>query len=103
MTLNQDVQKQAQEELDRVIGPDRLPLAADKDRLPYIHALMLETHRWHPVAPMGVAHTSVAEDERRGYRIPKGAMMLPNTWYVLYDGYQVRVKCRVGCGILLCS
>lgn len=81
MTLYPSVQKKAQEELDRVIGSSRLPIAADKESLPYIHAVMLETHRWHPVTPMGLPHTSDAEDVCNGYRIPKGAMLLPNTWY----------------------
>ncbi|OAG01121.1 cytochrome P450 [Paraphaeosphaeria sporulosa] len=85
MTLYPDVQKKAQEELDRVVGPDRLPVAADNDSLPYIHAIMLETHRWHPVVPMGFPHTSDAEDVCMGYRIPKGAMLLPNTWWFTHD------------------
>jgi len=46
MTLFPDVQKVAQEELDRVVGSGRLPTSADKDKLPYIHAIVKETHRW---------------------------------------------------------
>lgn len=82
MTAFPEVQKKAQEELDRVIGSGRLPVTADRDDLPYIMAVMKETHRWHPVAPMGLPHTSTAEDICQGYRIPKGAMLMPNTWYV---------------------
>lgn len=40
MTLFPEVQKKAQEELDRVIGPDRLPEFKDRDQLPYINALV---------------------------------------------------------------
>ncbi|MCJ1364085.1 hypothetical protein MMC16_003194 [Acarospora aff. strigata] len=79
------VQKKAQEELDRVIGSGRLPVSADRDNLPYIMAVMKETHRWHPVAPMGLPHTSTAEDVCQGYRIPKGAMLMPNTWWFTHD------------------
>ncbi|KAL1599850.1 hypothetical protein SLS60_007655 [Paraconiothyrium brasiliense] len=85
MTLYPDVQKKAQEELDSVIGAERLPVAADKDNLPYVYAVMLETHRWHPVLPMGLPHTSDAEDVCKGYRIPKGAILLPNTWWYTHD------------------
>ncbi|KAJ4289086.1 hypothetical protein N0V90_011428 [Kalmusia sp. IMI 367209] len=85
MTLYPEVQKKAQEELDRVIGIGRLAVAADKDSLPYINAVMLETHRWHPVTPMGLPHTSDAEDVCKGYRIPKGAMLLANTWWFTHD------------------
>lgn len=82
ITVFPEVQKKAQEELDRVIGNDRLPVSADRDTLPYIMAVMKETHRWHPIAPMGLPHTSTAEDIYKGYRIPKGAILMPNTWYV---------------------
>lgn len=81
MTLYPEVQKKAQEELDRVIGGTRLPVSADRGKLPYIEAIMKETHRWHPVAPMGLPHSSTKEDVIRGCRIPKGALLLPNNWY----------------------
>jgi cytochrome P450 len=82
MSVYPEVQKKAQEEIDRVIGSDRLPVNADKPNLPYIEAVMKETHRWHPVAPLGVAHASKNEDEYSGYRIPGGAIMVPNIWFV---------------------
>lgn len=77
-----EVQKKAKEEIDRVIGGSRLPVSVDRDSLPYIMAVMKETHRWHPIAPMGLPHSSSTEVTYRGYRIPKDAIMLPNTWYV---------------------
>ncbi|KFY34347.1 hypothetical protein V494_06846 [Pseudogymnoascus sp. VKM F-4513 (FW-928)] len=85
MSVFPDVQKKAKEELDRVIGSQRLPVSADRDSLPYIMAVMKETHRWHPGAPMGIPHTSTAEDTCRGYRIPKGTIMFPNTWWFTHD------------------
>ncbi|KAG8901703.1 hypothetical protein FRC00_005286, partial [Tulasnella sp. 408] len=42
------VQKKAQAEIDRVIGPSRLPTFEDQPNLPYLHAVMLETLRWNP-------------------------------------------------------
>lgn len=80
-----EVQRKAQEELDRVIGGDRLPVSKDRDSLPYIEAVMKETHRWHLVVPMGIPHASIEEDTCRGYRIPKGAILLPNNWYFTHD------------------
>lgn len=85
MTLFPEVQRAAQAELDRVIGNSRLPVIADRERLPYLEALLQETHRWHPVAPMGLPHVSTAEDTCNGYRIPKGALLLPNTWLFTHD------------------
>ena len=80
MAVFPDIQKKAQEELDRVIGRGRLPLTSDKDSLPYIEAVVKEAHRWHPIAPMALPHCSTEEDSIRGYRIPKGAIILANNW-----------------------
>jgi cytochrome P450 len=85
MTIFPEVQRQAQKELDRVIGGTRLPVSKDRDNLPYIVAVMKETHRWHLVLPMGLPHTSTEEDTCRGYRIPKGAMLLANSWWFTHD------------------
>jgi cytochrome P450 len=43
----------AQEELDRVIGTERLPTFEDEEKLPYIRAMVKETLRWRPVAVLG--------------------------------------------------
>lgn len=80
MSVFPEVQKKAEEELDRVIGSHRLPVSEDRDNLPYIMAVMKETHRWHSVAPLGVPHSSTSEDTYRGYRIPKGSIMFYNIW-----------------------
>jgi cytochrome P450 len=80
MTVFPEVQKIAQEEVDRVIGSDRLPVSADRANLTYIEAIMKETHRWHLVAPMCLPHCSTEEGVYDGYRIPKGAILLPNNW-----------------------
>ena len=56
MTLFPDIQTKAQEEIDRVIGNDRLPVNADRDSLPYINALQSEIIRWGPVTPTGLSH-----------------------------------------------
>ncbi|KAF1813984.1 cytochrome P450 [Eremomyces bilateralis CBS 781.70] len=85
MTVFPEVQKKAQEELDRVTGGSRLPVSADRERLPYIEAIVTETHRWHPVGPMGLPHSSNKEDTIRGYRIPKCAILLTNTWWFTHD------------------
>ena len=55
MTCFPEVQRKAQAEIDAVIGSERLPTVADKDQLPYVHALVLEVLRWLPVAPLGKA------------------------------------------------
>jgi cytochrome P450 len=82
-----DVQRHAQAELDLVVGP-RLPTMNDRPNLPYVHALIKEVMRWHPVVPLGVPHMATEDDEYCGYRIPKGAVLIANIWSV---GWQVHL------------
>jgi cytochrome P450 len=53
MILFPDVQKKAQEELDRVIGTTRFPNVADRDQLDYVGRVVQEVFRWGPVTPIG--------------------------------------------------
>jgi cytochrome P450 len=85
MTMFPDVQRTAQEEIDRVVGMDRLPTAADRDDLPYINAVVEEAQRWHPIAPMGLAHAVDSEDTVNDFRIPKGALLVPAVWWFTRD------------------
>ena len=69
MVLYPSAQHKAQEEIDRVIGKDRLPLISDRESLPYVEALFKEVLRWHPVAPLGVPHRLTKEDKFEGTRM----------------------------------
>ena len=60
MVLHPHVQKLAHEELDRVIGSDRIPTIADKDSLPFVNAVIKETMRWRPALPLGTSHSQLA-------------------------------------------
>ncbi|KAL1957207.1 hypothetical protein VTO42DRAFT_6241 [Malbranchea cinnamomea] len=75
----------AQAELDAVVGPDRLPTFADKENLPYINAIVEESLRWRSIQPGGFPHATVKEDTYRGYRIPKGATVIPLIWKMCLD------------------
>ena len=80
MTLHPEIQRKAQEEVDRVIGNDRLPTLSDRGSLPYIEAIILEVLRWQPIVPLNIPHTCTVDDEYEGYRIPKGAIIMVNIW-----------------------
>lgn len=75
MSLYPDVQRKGQDELDRVVGPNRLPEFDDYDDLVYIRAIVLESMRWMVVTPLSLPHALIREDEYRGYRIPKGSII----------------------------
>ncbi|KAK7678470.1 hypothetical protein QCA50_018530 [Cerrena zonata] len=85
MTLYPDVQRKAQEELDRVVGPNRLPDFDDYDNLLYMRAIVLEAMRWMVVLPLCLPHRVIRDDEYKGYLIPKGTMVTPNVWAMLHD------------------
>lgn len=52
MTLNPEKQKLAQEEIDRIVGEDRIPTMDDRELLPYVNATIKEVLRWHPALPL---------------------------------------------------
>jgi hypothetical protein len=45
MTLFPDKQEKAQQEMDAVVGPDRLPEFSDRSSLPYLEAVLQEVFR----------------------------------------------------------
>ncbi|KAI5118845.1 hypothetical protein M0805_006164 [Coniferiporia weirii] len=85
MVLNPGVQRRAQEEIDRVIGPDRLPTLDDKPNLPYVNAVCDECLRWQPVTPLGAPRSLAEDDVYNGYFLPKGTMIIANQWLFLHD------------------
>ncbi|KAK7688871.1 hypothetical protein QCA50_007561 [Cerrena zonata] len=85
MLTNLEVQRKAQAELDAVVGRDRLPTLNDKDNLPIIEAILRETLRWMPVVPLAIPHYTSASDEYRGYYIPKGSIVIGNSWHILHN------------------
>ncbi|KAG8948181.1 hypothetical protein FRC04_009980 [Tulasnella sp. 424] len=80
MTLFPSAQKKAQDEIDRVVGSGRFPTFEDQSDLPFLHALVLEILRWHPVGPSGVPHISSQDDTYGGYFIPQGTSIIVNVW-----------------------
>jgi hypothetical protein len=98
MALYPEVQKKAQAEIDAVVGPNRLPDFHDRPSLPYINAIVKESSRWNVVLPLGkffvtiiiailmifegVPHMSTFDDEYNGFYIPKGTIMIGNSWLV---------------------
>lgn len=85
MLLYPQVQRKAQEEIDSVVGTHRLPTFSDRENLPYLNAIVKESIRWWPIAPMGFPHTATESFDHEGLRIPKGAYLLPAVWWFLHD------------------
>jgi len=52
MMLYPETQQKAQDEIDLMVGRDRLPDFSDQPNLPYVNALCKEVLRWQNVAPL---------------------------------------------------
>ncbi|PVH92621.1 cytochrome P450 [Periconia macrospinosa] len=83
--LHQEKVKILQDEIDRVVGRDRLPTFEDTEKMPYLLAFVKEVHRWRPVLPGGVPHAVTEDDEYMGYHIPKGATIVGGHWAISMD------------------
>jgi len=85
MVTHPDVQRRAQEEIDSVIGTDRLPTIEDMPMLPYIRGCVKETLRWMPTAALLVPHSPIKDDFYHDYLIPAGSSVVLNVWALNKD------------------
>ncbi|KAL0436535.1 UNVERIFIED_CONTAM: Licodione synthase [Sesamum radiatum] len=76
---NPSVLKKAQEEIDKVVGPNRLVQESDAPNLPYLQAIIKETFRLHPPIPM-LSRKSVSDVVINGYKIPAKSLLFVNLW-----------------------
>ena len=79
------VQEKLHQEIDDVIGRDRLPSLDDKDKLPYLKATFFETLRHSSVAPMLNPHKAIVDTTLQGYNIPKDTTVMFNVWAIHND------------------
>jgi len=86
MCLHPEVQKKAQMELDELLAMTHsLPTFADRPKLHYVNAIVEECLRWQIVAPLGLPHVLSEDDEYDGYFIPKGTLVIGNSWAILHN------------------
>ena len=58
MLHNPEVKVKVQQELDTVVGNDKLPTLEDMNNLPYTRATLYEIMRRSSVVPMGTTHAT---------------------------------------------
>ncbi|KAJ3758757.1 cytochrome P450 [Lentinula raphanica] len=87
MSLHPEVQRKAQAEIDSIVGHSRLPTFSDRPDMPYVEGLMREVYRWNPVGPIASPHrlTTEVDDVYREWTIPKGSVVIANSWGVMHD------------------
>ncbi|CAI9301314.1 unnamed protein product [Lactuca saligna] len=74
-----NIMKKAVEEIEKVVGKDRLLQESDIPNLPYLQAIVKETLRLHPAAPM-IPRQSTEECTVAGYFIPANTTIFVNVW-----------------------
>lgn len=84
MALYPETQRIAQHEIDQTIGKEAFPTFEDRQRLPYVQALCKEVMRWRPVTPIAVPHVLRQDDFIGDYFVPKGTVVIGNTWSLLH-------------------
>ncbi|GLJ29512.1 hypothetical protein SUGI_0581780 [Cryptomeria japonica] len=77
--------KKAQQELDTHIGRDRVVEESDLHKLKYLEAIVKETLRLYPAAPVLIPHESTESCSVGGYEIPAGARLIVNVWAIHRD------------------
>ncbi|XP_072263425.1 cytochrome P450 2A13-like [Pyxicephalus adspersus] len=85
MIKHQKIQERIQEEIDSVIGMDRLPSITDRLQMPYTNAVTNEIMRYLDIAPMALAHKVSEDTTFRGFTIPKGTTVFPLIGSALSD------------------
>ncbi|PVH91546.1 cytochrome P450, partial [Periconia macrospinosa] len=79
------IQQRAHDELDRVVGRDRLPTVDDEASLPYCRAIVKEVERCCNPSWLGTPHMAGQDLVYREHFIPKGAVMVLNTYTMHRD------------------
>ncbi|KAE8601409.1 hypothetical protein XENTR_v10013663 [Xenopus tropicalis] len=80
-----EIQTKLQDEMDRVIGKDRLPCIEDQPKLPYLMAFLYEFMRFSSFVPITIPHATTKNTTIMGYQIPKDTVVFVNQWSVNHD------------------
>ncbi|KAG2240523.1 hypothetical protein Bca52824_090665 [Brassica carinata] len=76
MVNKPEILRKAMEEIDRVVGKERLVQESDIPKLNYVKAILREAFRLHPVAAFNLPHVALSDATVAGYHIPKGSQVL---------------------------
>ena len=85
MVAYPEVQVKVHQELDTVIGRDRLPELQDRGKLVYLQAVLEEVLRVVTVGPLGLPHYTMVDTSVNGYSIPKDTTVIMNLFAINHD------------------
>ena len=82
---NPKLMHKLKQELLETIGLGQSIQEKDMQRLPYLQAVLKETLRLHPAAPLLLPHQAQMDMEVCGYTIPKDTQLYVNVWALSRD------------------
>ncbi|KAL4339817.1 hypothetical protein GQ457_08G026840 [Hibiscus cannabinus] len=85
LMLHPEVMEKVQDELLEVVGAGNVVEEYHSYKLPYLQAVVKETLRLHPPAPVLLPRCPVQSCTVGGYTIPKGAKVFLNAWAIQRD------------------
>ncbi|XP_006823767.1 cytochrome P450 2U1-like [Saccoglossus kowalevskii] len=85
MVLHPKIQQLVFNEIDQVVGPNRLPRLADRTYLPYTEATLCEIQRLGSITPIILPHAALVDSTLGGYDIPKGTEISIILWSMHLD------------------
>uniref|UniRef100_A0A3B1JWA8 Cytochrome P450 2F2-like n=1 Tax=Astyanax mexicanus TaxID=7994 RepID=A0A3B1JWA8_ASTMX len=80
-----DIQEKCQREIDEVLEGKAHVSFEDRQKMPYVQAVMHESQRIGSTVPLSVPHCTTSDTELMGYTIPKDTFILPNLYSVLNE------------------
>ncbi|VVB02811.1 unnamed protein product [Arabis nemorensis] len=82
---NPKTMTKTQAEIDRVIGQNGVVQESDISELPYLQAVVKETFRLHPAAPLLVPRKAESDVQVLGFLVSKDTQVLVNVWAIGRD------------------
>lgn len=85
MALYPSIQERVHKEIDSVLLNGRTPTLDDKQRMPFVEAVLHEVLRFCNIVPLGIFRATSQDALVSGYTIPKGTTVITNLYSVHFD------------------
>ncbi|XP_023764428.1 cytochrome P450 CYP82D47 [Lactuca sativa] len=82
---NPSTLQKVQEEIDKHVGQGRGVNDSDISKLVYLQAIVKESLRLYPAAPLGAPREFLEDCTVAGYHVPKGTWLIVNIWKLQHD------------------